>query len=159
MSLTFSSELHLRATSGGGMEGLCLVFDETGNVLQDGNGLNFPGSVSVNSTPYGDIVLYSDVDAGDITSTDLYFIIQDFSSTLISSGDEVLLSAGTYTSDVATPWIVPADGFYDYFLTDGAGDLISTTPVPEPSCVAALAGLAAIGSVVIIRRNRSVAKA
>jgi hypothetical protein len=158
MLLTFSSGLDLLTTSAGGEEGLCIIFDEAGNVLPDGNALNFNGSVSVDSTTYGGILLYSNVDAGAINASDLYFYIDEFSSTLVSSGAEVLLAAGTYTSTIATPWIAPSDGYYEYFLTDGGGNLITTTPVPEPGSVAALAGLAALGGSVIIRRNSRAAQ-
>jgi hypothetical protein len=103
---------------------------------------------------------FNSVTAGDV----VFFAVADTANTLLTAGDVITLSAGSlrYTgapnSSASYNGVLPANGLYNTFITDGsntyAANLGSGSAIPEPSTYAAIAGAAMLG-LATWRRRRS----
>ncbi|MDP1579326.1 MAG: PEP-CTERM sorting domain-containing protein [Candidatus Didemnitutus sp.] len=98
---------------------------------------------------------------GVITNTDLVFrATADTTVSYLTAGDVISLTAGHLTNNNNYFGALPANGFYNTFITDASyqSNLGSGTAIPEPSTYAALVGLGALGFV-MWRRRRAAAVA
>jgi PEP-CTERM putative exosortase interaction domain len=99
----------------------------------------------------------SGASVGVLTPDDLYFfnftnLVEPGSSTI---GRVIELTAGTMTTADAIAAAAPADGVYTFFLNESSGNTIAIgSVIPEPSTYAAIAGVAALGLTVAIRRRK-----
>ena len=108
----------------------------------------FAAPNTLNSVTSGDVVFYA---TGDTALT------------YLTSGDVITLSAGylSYTGSPNTSagylGSLPANGYYNTFITDGsntyASNLGSGSAVPEPSTYAMFAGMGVLGFAVWRRRR------
>lgn len=107
---------------------------------------------------------FNSVMSGDL----VFFSNTDTAPTILTAGDVITLSPGSLsydgspTSNSGYSAPLPANGYYNTFLTDGAdtyfsalGAGVAAAPVPEPSTYAVLAGTAALGVAMWRRRARS----
>lgn len=132
------------------------TYTSTGAGSTDGvqtvNRLTAPNSF--NSVVSGDLVFFSNVDTAP---------------TILTAGDVVTLSAGSLsydgspTSNSSYAGLLPADGYYTTFITDGADTYYTNlgsgtgSAVPEPSTYAMVAGLGALGLAAWRRRRMTAA--
>jgi len=107
---------------------------------------------------------FNSVTAGDV----VFFALGDTTTTLLTAGDVISLSAGSLRYDGSSGTsasyngILPANGSYNTFITAGpdtfSGNLGSgVSAIPEPSTYAAIAGAAMLGLAVWHRRRQQVA--
>lgn len=153
------------------------VFDARWGTFSGDTFTPYYGSVSTPSNdgyigdPFGALELFSSLTASDnsvaVTGTQMFLVVtlNSYQAEYFSTFDEVVLTDPS--------WIVPPLALVgnpvDYFLTpattavkggfafnpSGSVITISSTVIPEPSSVAALAGISVLG-MVMSRRRRSV---
>ena len=140
LTMTIASPItYTIITSVGGGDGPVFAFQGVGNVI----GYAFPPvtatmTFSINGGAAQTInAINSGYTGGSLTADDVY-VFGSFPG--VTVGDTVFLSAGAITTTTNIAAAAPANGTYNTFITDGAGDKISGSPsAPEPGTLALLA--------------------
>jgi hypothetical protein len=135
-------------------DNILFVLRATGNPLSGsaaGTGLSF--TVDGGATQFIDISLRAS--SPPAISVNDMVVYNDNSVYIVTIGDTIVLSAGTFTTASTISGAAPADGDYLTYLASTAGRQFSTTgtTVPEPETYAAVCGAAGLLAAGCFRRR------